>query len=664
MEGALSSVPVLGYLAVGVISAVIGLAVVLTPRFLQTRAFLRPIGGWIADFQPDLPETTLDRIRRWVVPVLGSLPDIAEWPVVYLATWGVVDWSAIGDLTDESALPFNSRAAWALRVRVPLALMQSACLLLVAALVAVLVWVSGHYWYLRFAAYVVIVAVLADQLRFAINPIDLRKELRRTLGKPLLFFALIALAYLAALSIAAYVLVGWHAGVAFRWDALFLEAVQIYRHGQWTSIWQSVGGGATAVLIAAASAAVVAGLVRQVPMVWRGQRADDDRVDLAIKLLLAGRVDDAKRWLYSAPTVRDRDKDPPADANTALGMLELYDALDPAKSNGEPKSPSWGQESGSEKSVRAESASRHFNKALEYAKGPTRIRREKAGAPDFADDSMVLLLHWAAHYRDDQLYARVVNYLLEAQLSDPALACASMGVPRATQAGACCPARITTASHPLTVAAFEARAHRWRQMTEILKTKPLTPEAEAVNGTLSAYAHVVLAANDNDSVLRRVAAADTLLRLCQVERWPIDRFPMWLTSWLSYDIAERLRMKRIFVKPGSEKQLREQQMRLIRCDTIEQSLSPEGVAGSQPCSRERDELALAVSQISTTKADDTQRYELSHALALMVRWVFRAVVWYVLSSIGAALLTLVGVAQGLSQVIGSAVAGYYVFVRR
>ena len=514
------------YLAIGSLVA-IGM---LFSRILVGRIpDLYPMGATIASLTEG-QRARIGRTRMLALTLLSDLPNVVTWPASYLAF----------------RRRRNLRRIIILRIRWPLDVIESVWLLLISALIAILIQVSGSDLYLRIACYAIIVATIFIPARWIINGDNLRREMRRTLRSPIAQFSLIAATNFIALSIAAAVLLQVSARSPFRWESVWPEARQIWAFGSLLAILRARPTGATEIVVAGAGLAVYALLLSQLITPWRFRRTGGDRIEISTRLLLINDNDGAKHWLKS---VRTDDPKLLPDLVKAEGMLALRTG--------------------------------DFSLALQRAQVMASLRRLPAW-PEDKNDGRRILAKWAEFFiRVDygELFSRVVSYLIGDGISDPCLATIvptlvffEIGEERhgrmarwmeqgmeqerhQAEAAENLNANLETFTHELsagmtdppytlTLAMIEAWRNQSREAAARLLRMPRTRRVpnRVVKRILAG--HVIVEAvvqEGNLSQIRKAWVEDILGLLNEAQEWSIEEFPLWLREWVQDDIKQHLR---------------------------------------------------------------------------------------------------------------------------
>ncbi len=500
-----SGLIVVPYLAVGTFDA----AGVLAVGLISTRALSRlphPAAPMFADMTAAKRHKKLGRIQGFVDTLLKWPAVVIAWPLVHRELRGRQNVKAIADL----------------RIRRPLVVTESVWTLCFVVLLTLLVRVSGHHWYLRFACYVVIAAILAGQARFVINGDNLRQELRRTVGSPVAQFALIALANFAALTVAAFVLLRWPAGSPFHWRSLWLESRQILSFSHVGAVFGARHTGATTVFVATAGVAVYASLLGQFLHPLQFLRSDNDRLEVVRRLLLAGDSENADRWLKDVGR-----GDRQLAVLHAEGMLGIK--------------------------------SQDFNLALQRARGAAVVRRLTT-SPEDEDDARWILGEWAQQLRDGEACSDVVGYLVASGTGDPCLAAVidemlERGVPQLADA---LEAHLTDRTYPLSLSAIAKSREDWTGAKERLRSAVPRQEAgRLVKRMLLSYATVLALQADDRRKMRDAAAEDSRELVREAQSWHIEQFPLWLREWLAREIDARARHRVVSGDEQTAKALRE-----------------------------------------------------------------------------------------------------------
>jgi hypothetical protein len=219
----------------------------------------------------------IGRLRDALLMVLEVLPTIVTWPVLHLAfrrRWDV-------------------KTVVKLRLRLPLEVIQGVWLSLLSVIVAVLVELTSSNVFIRAASYAIIAATIIIPGRWVIDGASLQQELRTTLRNPIIQFAIVAIANFIALSIAASVLLQVTAGSGFRWEAIWTEALQVWKLGHLSAVWKARPKRVAQIAVAIGALAAYALLISQLSRPWLFARKDSDRIEISIRLLLGEDIDDA-----------------------------------------------------------------------------------------------------------------------------------------------------------------------------------------------------------------------------------------------------------------------------------------------------------------------------------------------------------------------------------
>lgn len=530
-----SGLLVAAYLTVGCLETLGNLVFVLMAgRFTS----INPMGATLAALV-ESRSIEIGRARNLTRIMLETLPQVVTWPVISVAF-----------RRNRRSFPkvVNLRLRWPLDVTI------SIWLLVFSAFIALLAEFNGANLSLRVACYAVIGATIAVPARWVIDGASLRQEMRTTLRNPIILFALIVMSNFLALSIAASVLLKVPAQSRFLWESVWPEARQVLKFGHITAIWQARPTRVTEIVVAGAALAVYALLISQLSNPLRFRRTDDDRIEISIRLLLAGENDSAERWLQSVQT--NNPKSLPEYVR-AQGMLAIKTG--------------------------------DFALALQRAHAMASLLRQRIVPmpPDDKDDGRLLLAAWADFFtRVDrgELYSQVVSYIIDDGISDPCLTCVVpallffehseagdsrlavrlvQGMERARLRAQAAgrpdanleaialertrrvelPGGMTDPPYPLTLATFEGLRKHLPEAAEHLLSMRRTRRlpGRIVKRVLSGRVVVEDARHERGfSESREVAKRDVIGLLNEARSWPIAEFPWWLRGWLETDIDQRL----------------------------------------------------------------------------------------------------------------------------
>jgi hypothetical protein len=493
---------VVPYLVIGVICGLVGFGgnVFLVGGLLILGRRSRLIPPQLALMLTEYARSKLF-FGRYVINALS-------WPLGSPVLWPPIIYRANRSFTEENTLP-TPGAMMDMRLRRPFEANLGLWLLSFAALLALLVGVSGHHWYLRVACYAVIIACLSNQVRIMTSGSDLSEELRTTLRNPFLQLVLIAVSSFLALTIAAFALLRWPVHASFRWDSLWSEGWQILGFTDLRAVWQARPTGATEILVAITGVTVYVSLISQLWKPLRFKRTSDDCVAIAMGLLLAGDRVSAKRWLETAQARGQKQPKAVAEALTAEGAQAMADG--------------------------------DFDVALERARVMAQLLRRNTNSPEDQDDARFIIADWAASlslFDMGQVYSPLVSYLVTNGISDPCLAAIVFveTTISSTYPGIEAPsAEIMKpeALYPLTVAAFEMGQSHWPQARARLDAiEPVTTTASLVKRILIALQTAGAARAEDPSKGREVLIQDTSMLITEVNSWSVDEFPMWLRKFL------------------------------------------------------------------------------------------------------------------------------------
>ena len=535
-----------------------------------TAVFFRIMAGRLAGINPmGATLTSLMAGRRerigWIKnltnTVLEVVPYVVTWPAMYIAFRG----------------RRSTKKVVELRLQWPLDLIVSAWLLAFSVLVAFLVGASGVDWPLQAACYSIVAATIAIPAHWVIDGSNLREELRRTVHNPMAQFLFISAANFVALSIGATVLVRTMSHSAFKWASVWPEALQILRFGHLSAIWQARPTRIPEILLAGAALAAYALLIGQLSKPWLFRRSDDDRIDIALRLLLADDGDGAERWLDS---VQSNNPEIPTLVRVH-GMLAIK----------------TGQ----------------FGLALQHAKAIASLRRQRMLPipPEDDDDGRRVLAEWAEFFiRADygELHSRVVDYLITDGISDPCLATVvpallsfdiskqrigtlgawlmrqseqarrlaeATGKPDArlealaheTAKPPEFPSAITDPPYPL---ALGMREGLMRQLPEaavrlLAMRRSRQAPVRIVKRILSGHLIVEAAVQSGHRSRSREAATQEVLGLFdEVQNWPLATIPWWLREWLQDETTQWLELMRLMHQKRMIPALQELHAYLVR----------------------------------------------------------------------------------------------------
>jgi hypothetical protein len=528
------------YLLCGVVSGLVLLVIALMPTRVMESIPVGP-APLIAATAASVRGTKTGLARSLASDLLKAAAEVAVWPATSAMFRG----------------RHSRREVVDLRIRRPVELAMTTWLVVFAALTAVLVQLTGQHWYLRAACYAMVIAAMAMPLRWLVMGAGLREELRRTVHDPLVQFTVIAVADFAALIIAAFVLLGWRHETPLRWRALWLEGEQVVKLSHLSAIWQARQAGLTEILVGLASLSVYALLVSQLGTFWRFRRTDADRIEVAVRLVYAGDLEGAERWLQAAGTPA---RSAP-DGVRAEGLLSL------ARDN--------------------------LDDAFRHAKAMATVRRLPFGSPEDRDDARRVLAEWAERSVFDDggaQYVRVVGYLIADGISDACLAAIApgllpnggwgMNVPpgkvarwygrlderrRLAEAAGRgdvsvlttapddgeppFPAALTDPPYPLALAMLEVLRDELKSAAARIDSvrRPRRITERVVQRVLSSLV-IVSSARDKGGIegAREAALHDTVGLLEDASEWPMAQFPLWLREWLADEVDQRLHRKGFF----------------------------------------------------------------------------------------------------------------------
>ena len=359
---------VLPYLANGVVGIPM-IAFPLSTSRMLTRRLGVPV-PIVADLYAVRRQSDFGLVRGKVDDILIAAAQPVVWPMYRLISRPVRD----------------ARAVVELRVRHQILVWEGLAMCAFVSVVAMFVAADGQRWYLRFACYAVIVAVLSRQLRLLLHGTNAREEMRRTLRNPFAQLVLVALTSFLALALAAYVLLRWPSHQPFQWPGLWLEVRQIFGFGHLPAIWQARHAGGTQVLTAVTGLSVYALLISQLGNPLALRRTDDDRIAIAIRLALAQQAHEAQEWLQRVES----------DATLSAEGLRAHALI-------------------------ALAADRRAD-ALRAAQQYAALRRLGTDIPEDKDDARAVMLTWADEFLDGALFAAVASWLIETGMGDAALA--------------------------------------------------------------------------------------------------------------------------------------------------------------------------------------------------------------------------------------------------